>query len=150
MQVRQLLAGNRGPVETTTPATVIHEVAKILRNKKIGLVVVSGEKGAIAGVLSERDIIRGLANRGAGIVETTVSELMTRDVLTCLPSDDTAAVLRRMWINNIRHMPVVEDGELVGILSVRDLLKSITQEGGARARDILIEVLREGRYYPGT
>ena len=75
---------------------------------------------------------------------------MTKVVLTCTPDDDTSVVLRLLWINNLRHMPVVRDDLLVSILSVRDLLKSITEEGGTRARKILLDVLREERYYPGA
>ena len=150
MKVSQLLDEKPGPIHSTTADQLVYEVAQVLREKKIGLVVVCGENGEIVGVLSERDIVRGLAENGAGIMETKVSELMTKDVLTSTPDDDTGAVLRRLWINNIRHMPVVEGKKLVGVLSVRDLLKSITQESSSRARDVLIEVLAEGKLYPGA
>jgi len=121
-----------------------------LRDRKIGLLVVCGPGDKIVGVLSERDIVRGFADQGAGVAQATVGDLMTKDVQTCEPGDDTGAVLRRLWMNNIRHMPVVENEVLVGVLSVRDLMKSLTQEGTSRARDVLIEVLKEGRYYPGA
>ena len=75
---------------------------------------------------------------------------MTKDSLTCTPDDDTSAVLRRLWINNIRHIPVVRDDLLIELLSVRNLLKSNAEEGGTRAQEILLDVLREGRYYPGA
>ena len=150
MKVSQLLAERSGPVLSTEPDTTIHDVAKTLRERKIGLLVVCGTRGEFVGVISERDIIRGLAEVGADVISTKVSSLMTKDVLTCTPDDDTSAVLRRLWINNIRHMTVVREDLLVGILSVRDLLKSITEEGGTRAREILLDVLREGRYYPGA
>ena len=75
---------------------------------------------------------------------------MTKVVLTYTPDDDTSVVLRLLWINNLRHMPVVRDDLLVSILSGRDLLKSITEEGGTRARKILLAVLREERYYTGA
>lgn len=150
MKVSQLLAERSGPVFSTEPEATIREVTETLQEHKIGLLVVCGAHGEIVGVISERDIIRGLAENGAGVITATVSSLMTKDVLTCTPDDDTSAVLRRLWINNIRHMPVVRDDLLVGILSVRDLLKSITEEGGNKAREILLDVLREGRYYPGA
>lgn len=132
------------------PDALVHDVAKVLRDKKIGLVVVCGRKSEIVGVLSERDIVRGFADSGTAIMEAKVADLMTKDVLTCTQDDDTSAVLRKLWINNVRHMPVVQDGGLVGILSVRDLMQSLTQEDGTRARDVLLDVLREGRYYPGA
>ena len=94
--------------------------------------------------------MRGLAKKGASIMDVKVTDLMTKDVLTAGLEDDTSAVLRKLWINNVRHKPVVQDGALVGILSVRDLMKSLTQEDGTRARDILLDVLREGSYYPGA
>lgn len=150
MKVRELLAEKTGPVQSVNPEDMVHSVAKILRDKKIGLVVVCGVGGEIVGVLSERDIVRGLADTGPKLMELKVADLMTEDVLTATPEDDTSAVLRKLWINNVRHMPVVQDGGLFGILSVRDLMKSLTQEDGTRARDILLDVLREGRYYPGA
>ena len=106
--------------------------------------MVCGPDGAIVGVLSERDIVRGLAEKGAAIMDVKVTDLMTKDVLTAGLEDDTSAVLRKLWINNVRHMPVVQDGVLVGILSVRDLMKSLTQEDGTRARDILLDVFARG------
>ena len=150
MKVSQLLAEKAGPVQAVAPEDMVHGVAKILKEKKIGLVVVCGPDGAIVGVLSERDIVRGLAEKGAAIMDAKVTDLMTKDVLTAGLEDDTSAVLRKLWINNVRHMPVVQDGALVGILSVRDFMKSLTQEDGTRARAILLDVLREGRYYPGA
>ena len=90
--------------------------------------------GEIVGVLSERDFVRGFAEKGAAIMDVKVTDLMTKDVLTAGLADDSSAILRKLWINNAWHMPVVQDGALVGIL----------------ARDILLDVLREGRYYPGA
>ena len=112
--------------------------------------MVSGPGDKVVGVLSESDIVRGFADQGADVAQATVGDLMTRAVQTCELGDDTGAVLRRLWMNNIRHMPVVENEVLVGVLSVRDLMKSLTQEGMSWARDVLIEVLKEGRYYPGA
>ena len=106
--------------------------------------------GEIVGVLSERDFVRGFAEKGAAIMDVKVTDLITKDVLTAGLADDSSAILRKLWINNVRHIPVVQDGALVGILSVRDLMKSLTQEDGTRAQDILLDVLREGRYYPGA
>jgi CBS domain-containing protein len=150
MKVRQLLAEKAGPVQSVAPEDMIHGVAKILKEKKIGLDVVCGPDGEIVGVLSKRDIVRGFAEKGAAIMDVKVTDLMTKDVLTAGLADDSSAILRKLWINNVRHMPVVQDGALVGILSVRDLMKSLTQEDGTRAQDILLDVLREGRYYPGA
>ena len=150
MKVSQLLAEKAGPVQSAGPEDMVHGVAKILKEKKIGLVVVCGPDGAIVGVLSEHDIVRGLAEKGAVIMVVKVTDLMTKDVLTAELEDDTSVVLRKLWSNNVRHMPVVQDGALVGILSVRDLMKTLTQEDGTRARDILLDVLCEGRYYLGA
>lgn len=119
-----------------------------MRDRKIRLLVVSGPGDKVVGVLSERDIVRGFADQGADVAQATVGDLMTKDVQTCELGDDTSAVLRRLWMNNIRHMPVVENEMLVGVLSLRDLMKSLTQKGTSRTRDVLIEVLKGGRFYP--
>ena len=133
MKVSQLLAEKAGPVQSVAPEDMV-----------------CGPDGAIVGVLSERKIVRGLAEKGAAIMDVKVTDLMTKGLLTAGLEDDTSAVLRKLWINNVGHMPVVQDGALVGTLSVHDLMNSLTKEDGTRARDILLDVLREGSYYPGA
>jgi len=90
----------------------------------IGAVVVASEDGAVAGILSERDIARRLDSHGADLMTKYVRDLMTPWVITCTPDQNVAEVVEMMNTNNIRHVPVVANGEVVGVLSIRDVIKN--------------------------
>jgi len=112
------------------PATVnirsdapLAEAIQLLSQNNIGALVVSEDGFSVAGILSERDIIRGLSKSGAAFLEQPVRELMTSEVKTCSPQDTTMNLLARMTEQRIRHMPVVEDGRLAGIVSIGDVVK---------------------------
>ena len=91
---------------------------------RIGAVVVAGSDGKVLGILSERDIVRALSARGNAALETPVAEVMTRKVVTCSLQDKLVDLMQRMTEGKFRHFPVVEDGRLVGIISIGDVVKS--------------------------
>lgn len=114
----------KGGTVTTIPATeTLARAASLLDQKRIGAVVAVDANGGLAGVLSERDIVRRFARHGAGAIDMTVSEAMTRGVITASPGETLDTCLGRMTDRRIRHLPVVEDGVLKGIISIGDLVK---------------------------
>ena len=123
MKVRQILARKGGDVQTISPSTTIGEAAAILSEKRIGCLVVT-DGGAIAGILSERDVVRRLGRDGAGCMNTAVGEIMTAKVVCCAPDDDDASILSRMTDGRFRHMPVTEAGGLIGLISIGDVVKA--------------------------
>ena len=111
-------------VVTAKPGTTIAEVVRLLADKRIGGVVISAKGDTADGILSERDIVRALSHRGAGILTDTVETMMTRNPVCCERSDTADEVLRRMTDGRFRHMPVVEDGKLIGIVTIGDVVKA--------------------------
>jgi CBS domain-containing protein len=111
-------------VETIAPTAKVSEAAAILAEKRFGALVVSADGGSIAGILSERDIVRALAREAGGCLTMPVSKLMTEEVTTCAPSDTANSVLERMTTGRFRHMPVVEGDKMVGLLSIGDVVKA--------------------------
>jgi CBS domain-containing protein len=99
------------------------EVAKRLTQKRIGVLVVVGAHGNIAGVVSERDIIRALSEMGADCLQRPVAEIMTSQVVTCQETDTLDGLMATMTQHRFRHLPVVTDGALVGIISIGDVVK---------------------------
>jgi CBS domain-containing protein len=101
---------------------------KLLGEKKIGAVLVLNMAGNIEGILSERDIVRVLSERGASVLDEPVSAVMTRKVVSCRSSDTVAALMEMMTLGKFRHLPVVEDGKVVGLISIGDIVKRRVQE----------------------
>lgn len=135
MHVAAVLKRKGHQVITTAPEATVAAVIELLTDNRIGAVLVmDGER--IAGIISERDIIRDLARRGAAILDKPVAELMTRDVLHCRPSDTIAEVMTVMTQKRIRHLPVVED-TLVGMISIGDVVKQRLDE-----TELEVETLR--------
>jgi CBS domain-containing protein len=127
MLVGQILAAKGSKVVTTRPDATVAEVAKLLRREKIGAVVVT-EAGALCGIISERDVARGLADHGAELLEMKVGQLMTREVVTCTPEDTVDHLRETMTEGRFRHLPVLRDCEMVGIISIGDVVKSRLEE----------------------
>ena len=115
-------------VITVTPGSTVAEAAQLLSTKRIGAVIVSQDGAQMAGILSERDIVRELGRRGAACLNDPVEALMTRDVVTCAPGDRTNDVLQMMTDGRFRHMPVMQDGRMVGLISIGDVVKARLNE----------------------
>ncbi len=124
MNVETILAGKGRDVLTIAPDAVIADAVRLLGAKGIGAVVVSADGKMVSGILSERDIVHGLAEHGGALLDRRIDELMTRNVETCSGRDTDQEVLALMTERRFRHVPVVEDGVLVGIVSIGDVVKS--------------------------
>jgi CBS domain-containing protein len=112
-------------VLTLTSEASVSDAAAIMSDKRIGTIVISDDGGkTAAGILSERDIVRNLGKMGAACMTQSVGEMMTKKLVTCSPSDGSDAVLATMTDGRFRHMPVIEDGILVGLISIGDAVKA--------------------------
>ena len=125
MTVATILRSKGTHVESTTPETTLYSVAWTLKSRGIGaLVVLSEDRARILGIVSERDIVRGLIEHGEHLLALPVSRVMTSPVLTCAPADRVTAVMARMTRHRVRHLPVVDGaGRLCGLVSIGDLVK---------------------------
>ena len=129
MLVHQILKSKGdNTVITVKPGTKVSEVAQILAERRIGTVIVSSDGKKVNGILSERDIVRSLAVRGVGCVDEKVDDMMTRNPVCCSKSDTADHVLGQMTDGRFRHMPVVEGGELAGIVTIGDAVKARLSE----------------------
>ncbi len=129
MLVQQILGDKpRDDVITVSPEATVRDAVAVLASKKIGAVLVSSDGRAAAGILSERDVVRELARRGPACLDDAVSALMTTALVGCSRQDTADAVLQRMTDGRFRHMPVLEDGAMVGIISIGDVVKARLSE----------------------
>ena len=128
MTVRTILSAKGGEVITIEPNVSLATAAKRLAERKIGALVVIGAEHRVIGILSERDIVQELAVRGAAALERPLSEVMTRKVMTCSQSDTISSVMTKMTEGKFRHLPVVEQSRLIGIVSIGDIVKHRLQE----------------------
>lgn len=129
MFVTQILSSkSHKGVLTIDPTASIADAVAELAARKIGALVVSGDGRRAGGILSERDIVRELGRDGLSILDRTVGDLMTRELQTCAPGDRADAILARMTEGRFRHMPVEEDGLLVGLISLGDVVKARLSE----------------------
>lgn len=125
MLVKAILKSKAESAVVTVPATTtVTEAARILADKGIGTVVVSDDGVTALGILSERDIVRRLAESGSGCLNQPVSVYMTRELVTCTSEVGVQDVLSQMTEGRFRHMPVVEDGKMIGIVTLGDLVKA--------------------------
>ncbi|WP_170339361.1 CBS domain-containing protein [Ruegeria arenilitoris] len=124
-----LKSKSTGGVVTVAPSMTVSDAAKILADKRIGTVIVSEDDGeTAAGILSERDIVRELAASGSGCLTQPVSAYMTKKLVTATQQDKVQDVLARMTEGRFRHMPIVEDGKLIGIVTLGDVVKAQLSE----------------------
>jgi CBS domain-containing protein len=135
MLVSQILKRKGDLVFTTGPAEPIAGVASLLHQRGVGALVVL-EAGQVAGIVSERDIVRAIADRGGEALSAPVSSCMTRDVLFAEPDETVDSLLGRMTDRRIRHLPVCRSGRLIGIVSIGDLVKSKISEVEAEAEGL--------------
>jgi len=123
MIVRHILEGKGTAVATVPSDVTMARVAALLAEHGVGALVVSDDGETIAGIVSERDLARVVAARGAEAVSVRVGEAMTAEVRTCTPDDTIDSLMETMTSRRIRHLPVVADGRLVGIVSIGDVVK---------------------------
>ncbi len=123
MNVAMILKTKGRSVATVRPNASLSDVASTLAARKIGAVVVVGDNAKVVGILSERDVVRLLAERGAAALSLPVDECMTRNVVTCTPANSIDELMETMTTGRFRHVPVVEDGALIGIISIGDVVK---------------------------
>ena len=122
MTVRAILDSKGHHITGVEPAANLSAAIRILADNKIGAVLVMSN-GRIEGILSERDIVRVLGERGAAVLDEPVSAVMTRKVVSCRESDTVSAIMEMMTLGKFRHLPVVEDGKVVGLISIGDIVK---------------------------
>jgi CBS domain-containing protein len=128
MNVEAILRSKCRSVATIRPDATVAAAVRELKTRGIGALLVSEDGKQVAGILSERDVVHALAEQGAGLLATTVDRLMTRKVITCLPEDTVSDLMGRMTQHRFRHLPVVKDGALLGIVSIGDLVKNRIEE----------------------
>lgn len=136
MTVKSILEAKGRDVVTAEPATTLQEAARLLGEKRIGAVVVTDAKGRIAGILSERDIVRVIGTNGAAGLSVPVIEAMTKKVSTCSESHTINQVMEIMTQSRFRHLPVESNGRLVGIISIGDVVKRRIEDVEQEAEQI--------------
>jgi CBS domain-containing protein len=123
MNVTAILKTKGRAVATARPDTTVLDIVQRLNTKKIGAIVVVGDNGQVVGIISERDVIRIIAERGMVGLEVPVAEVMTRAVISCRETSAIDEIMEMMTKGRFRHLPVIEDGALVGLISIGDVVK---------------------------
>ncbi len=136
MNVETILRAKGSAVATIRPDDTVGAAVEELISRNIGALVVSADGGSVDGIISERDIVHGLAEHGATLLSLSVAEMMTRRVATCRLSDSVDQLMAEMTNRRIRHFPVVEDGRLHGIVSIGDVVKNRLDEVEYEARSM--------------
>lgn len=123
MTVKHILSEKGGKVVTISPTASLADAAKLLSERRIGALVVTGAGDRVVGIVSERDIVRILAARGAAGLGLTLTDVMTRKVVTCDAAATVGVIMEQMTAGKFRHVPVVDGEKLVGIISIGDVVK---------------------------
>lgn len=123
MSVSHILKSKGRDVITAKAQDHLRDIAQTLANKRIGAIVILSAHGKIEGIVSERDVVRCLASEGVHALEVPVSKIMSKGITTCSESDSEIELMALMTENRIRHLPVVDLGKLVGIISIGDVVK---------------------------
>lgn len=133
MYVRNVLQRKGHEVISVSPDNSLLETARVLRENKIGAVLACEQEGRMCGVISERDLVIAIAKHGETILDSKVADFMTQGVYTCSPDDDMKTVMEKMTTRRVRHLPVVDDEKVVGIISIGDVVKQRMAETEAEA-----------------
>jgi CBS domain-containing protein len=141
MTVKAILSRKGNEVLTIEPTATLGAAVKMLAQRRIGALVVTGPGRRIAGIISERDIVRVLDEKGTAVLDAPVAEVMTRKVVTCAQSETIAEIMERMTAGKFRHVPVVEQSTMVGIISIGDVVKARLGEL-EREQDALRDYIR--------
>ena len=136
MILEQILKEKGGQVFSVAESATLKEAADLLDTRRVGAMVILNEAGGIIGVLSERDIIRNIARIGAAALKCTVGEVMTRQVVTARARDTVESAMEKMTDRRIRHLPVVDGGRMIGVVSIGDLVKWRIAEADAEVNAI--------------
>lgn len=128
MSVATILQSKGGNVVTAPPDTSVRDITRLLRDAGIGAIVISSDRLRVEGIVSERDIVRAIAVSGEDVLNRTAASLMTRDVVTCSAGDTVAQIMSLMTKGRFRHLPVCEDGALIGIVSIGDVVRMRVEE----------------------
>jgi len=137
MQVTNLLAGKGRDVATVSQGRSVGDAVGMLKERRIGALVVVGATPPLVGIFSERDVVRALAEHGPVALDMTVGDFMSAEVMTCTETTTIDALMVLMTENRIRHVPVVQDNVLVGMVSIGDVVKSRLSELENEKRDLL-------------
>ena len=128
MNVKAILHAKGGEVVCIEPTADLAAATQLLSANRIGAVLIRGAGGHIAGILSERDIVRALSQHGSAALSLPVGQVMTREVMTCTEDETIGDVMERMTAGKFRHLPVVSKGKLVGLISIGDVVKQRVDE----------------------
>ena len=128
MHVKNILSAKGGNVVSIEPTATLETAVRTLTENKIGALLVLGPDRRVIGILSERDIVRVLAQHGASVLAQPLSQVMTRKVVTCSPSETIGVIMERMTAGKFRHVPVIEQDQIVGIVSIGDVVKARLSE----------------------
>jgi CBS domain-containing protein len=123
MIVKAILSAKGGDVINIEPTATLEAAVKTLAEHKIGALLVLGPDRRVIGILSERDIVRVLAEQGAGALKQPLAQVMTRKVVTCSQSDTVDVLMQRMTTGKFRHLPVLEQEQVIGVVSIGDVVK---------------------------
>jgi CBS domain-containing protein len=137
MRVSKLLAGKGRDVATISKERSVRDALALLKERGIGALVVTGAKPPLVGIFSERDAVRALATSGESALEEKVADLMTKDVVVCTEATQLTELMTMMTERRIRHVPVVEDAKLVGLISIGDVVKARLEELENDKKDLL-------------
>ena len=128
MLVRHILREKGAEIVAITADATLADASRLLAARRIGALIVRGDGGELSGILSERDVVRAVAEEGAGALSRPVSAYMTREVATCGEDDSVDALMEMMTRGRFRHVPVMRDGALAGLVSIGDVVKSRIEE----------------------
>ena len=128
MFVSDILSQKGGLVYTISPGTTLSQIVQQLSTRRIGAVLVMADGDGVAGIVSERDLVRAMAQHGASALDLEARQVMTRDVKSCHPDDSIEHVMELMTHGRFRHLPVLDHGELIGLVSIGDVVKARLEE----------------------
>jgi CBS domain-containing protein len=142
--ISSILKGKGTDVVSVSPGDPVLAVARVLTERGIGAALVRDTAGRMLGIISERDIVRGMANQGQGTTQLPAERLMTRDLVTITPQTSVTEGMELMTRRRIRHLPVMEGGQLVGLVSIGDLVKARIDEAEHEAAELKAYVVSAG------
>jgi CBS domain-containing protein len=144
MTVAQILNSKGRAVIIATPDDTLKNIADTLAKKRIGAVIIIDREGGIAGIVSERDIVRAVSAMGAAALNKPASQIMTTSVMTCGPRDSEAELMGLMTEHRIRHLPVVDEGKLDGMISIGDVVKFRIEAIEREAEEMKVYIASSG------